>query len=151
MRAGRHAGGGSTVRCRGGGTVAGRGGGAPALIAASEPNENGGNIALDATHVYWTDWGGAAGGIVRRVSKTGGAIEALITGLAEPLGVTVDASYVFTGDVDLEQYGKVLKAPKDGGLQKTLPTFDGEPFDLAIDATSVYWVVFQGRVMRVAK
>ena len=126
-------------------------GGMPALVAASEPNENGGNIAVDPTHVYWSDWGGAAGGVVRGVSKTGGAIETLMTGLAEPLGVAVDASYVFTGDVDLEQHGRVLEAPKEGGLQKTLATFDGEPFDLAIDAKSVYWVVFQGRVMRVAK
>jgi hypothetical protein len=53
-------------------------------------------LAVDATHVYFTNQGhGAASGQLARVAKGGGAVEVLVDGLARPHGIGIGGSYVY--------------------------------------------------------
>lgn len=52
-----------------------------------------GNVALDATHLYWAAQG--AGGGVVRVSRSGGPVEVVAQGALPPGGIAVDDEAVF--------------------------------------------------------
>jgi hypothetical protein len=53
-------------------------------------------IAVDATYVYWVDFGvAAADGTVNRVPIAGGAVEPLATGQGQPIGIAVDDTAIY--------------------------------------------------------
>ncbi len=96
------------------------------------------DIAIDATHVFWTEYGSLSdSGKVRQASKVdgSGAID-LATGLAEPKGIAVDATHVYWID---SFSGKIEKVPIGGGAVTTLVTGEMDPVEIAVDDTDVYW------------
>jgi hypothetical protein len=49
-------------------------------------------LAVDATHVYWTNY---QGGTVARVPVAGGQVEELVQGENEPWGLADDATAIY--------------------------------------------------------
>lgn len=86
-------------------------------------------IALDATHVYWSDVGG-----IFRVPKAGGARERIADGRS-PFGIAVDATHVYFTNTD----GSVRRARKAGGGNEVLASPVTGPRALAIDDARVYF------------
>jgi hypothetical protein len=91
------------------------------------------DIALDATHVYWTN---PQGGSVMKIPKTGGQAVPIAMGQNSPYHLVLDATDVYWTE---GSFGTVFKAPKSGGTPVKLAS-GGENFqDIAIDATNLYW------------
>lgn len=106
----------------------------PVVLAGAElfPTD----LAVDATHVYWTVAGNAPGytdGGVRRVPLGGGAPAWVVTSQPYPTGLAIDSTSVYftTGS-------QLLKAPLAGGAVVTLATGLSYPEAVAVDATHVY-------------
>ena len=91
-----------------------------------------GQIAVDATSVYWTTVGS---GNVMKVSLNGGTPVVLASGQNQPFPIAVDATSVYWTTVD----GNVMKVSLNGGTPVVLASGQAEPSSIAVDATSVYW------------
>jgi hypothetical protein len=92
-------------------------------------------IAVDATNVYWTDFGNP--GAVSKVSIQGGKTTRLATGhVAE--GIAVDATNVYWVDSGGQSPGALMTLPIRGGTARALATGLAEPTGLAIDSTNAY-------------
>ena len=132
---------------------AGGGGSATTLFGAGDLILR---IALDADRVYWTEYNG---GLVRSVSRSGGPVSTLASGLDHPEGVVVDGSYLYIAEVGVGNQcgqaglGRILRLPKLGGAVVALATTDGcDPNEVAIDDGYVYWAEYtSGNVSRVPK
>lgn len=99
------------------------------VVAANLPGPQ--RLALDATHVYWTN----ADGTVQRAPKSGGVVEIVADGQDAPGAIAVDATHVFWAN---EASGRVMRAPKDlSKAPKMLFKGDGLR-SLAIDTGNVY-------------
>ena len=92
------------------------------------------HIAVDASHVYWTD---SVRGNVMKVGLTGGAATTLVEAQQEPRGIAVDSGHVYWVD---SAAGKVLRVPLSGGGVDTLATGQSRPQDLVVGTSSLYWV-----------
>jgi hypothetical protein len=103
-------------------------------------------LAVDSTHVYWTDaeapGGGEASGTVKRVSQKSGLSgdveepEVLAAGQAFPFAITLDKTFVYwtnRGD------GTVMRVPKGGGGAKPLASGQRNPVAIVADGVNVYW------------
>jgi hypothetical protein len=77
-------------------------GGAPAMLAPGSPYD----IALDSTHVYWTDY---RDGTVMGLPLGGGVAFTLASGEAGPNGIAVDSSAVYWTNYDGGEVKKVAK------------------------------------------
>jgi len=95
------------------------------------------NIAVDATHVYWTRW--VAGGSVMKVPRNGGAPVEIVGGQNHPYGIAVDATYLYWTTTN---GGTVMKKPLAGGEPQVLAFDQVQTFNLTIDETSVYFTTF---------
>jgi hypothetical protein len=97
------------------------------------------DIAVDETHVYWTEQGSTpAGGKVMRASKVDGTGLTTIASEAKgPQGIAVDASRVYWAN-KLE--GTIESAPLAGGAVTVLATGQAQPVNVAVDGSFVYWV-----------
>lgn len=79
-------------------------------IESPEPIESG-DLALDATHVYWTT--GTEGGGVYRAPKTGGAVEEVAKNESFPRGIAVDQEAIYwTNGSTASRAGDVRKLVK---------------------------------------
>lgn len=71
-------------------------GGAPITLAPNAqtptPLQDPQGIAVDGTHVYWTE---TAAGNVKRVPMAGGAVETLVTGATNPTSITISGGRVY--------------------------------------------------------
>lgn len=91
-------------------------GGNPTRIAASEDTDIEA-LALDGDWVYFATrydslgCSGTAYGAVRRVSKRGGRVEELTSGLKTPTALAVDATSVYWGDMFRETLMRMPKRP----------------------------------------
>ncbi|MGZ3478004.1 MAG: hypothetical protein ACXVCJ_26125, partial [Polyangiales bacterium] len=90
-------------------------------------------IALDDTHVYWTD---SDPGVVARVSKSGGAVETIYSGGDKTVGIAVDATHVYWSEWGS---GRIAKAPKGGGATVLLASDQKGARAIAIDDGRVYF------------
>jgi hypothetical protein len=98
-------------------------------------------IAVDATHVYWTNF--IENGAVMSVPIGGGKITTLAGKQSFPSFVAVDANNVYWSE-DIIGSGYVLSVPKHGGVPVTLASGQSAPYGIAVDATYVYWTTFVG-------
>ena len=99
-----------------------------------------GGIAVDSDWVYFTDYDGK--GSVRRVSRKGGAVEALVTCDTDycfPSAVRVDSQNVYYRD----QSGNVSVRSKADGKVHVIPGGNGSAYmynpDLEVNAFVVFW------------
>ncbi len=102
-----------------------------------------GAIALDATRIYWIDAGDAVTGMgsVRSVSKCGGPVQTLASGLYYPTSLGVNAATVFwadAGDSGHSVLGGIFAVPAAAGAVATLVS-EYDSMRVAVDAQSVYW------------
>jgi virginiamycin B lyase len=103
---------------------------------------NPGGIAIDGSHVYWTNRG--AGAIGRAALDGSARNDGFILGLDPPCEVAVDGSYVYW----LDQRG-IGRARLDGSAveEPFLPTVPGG-CGLAVGFGYVYWAAGEGRIGR---
>ena len=94
-------------------------------------------VAVDGTHVYWTDVRGRS---VMKVPLAGGTPVTLASDQEQAFYLAVDATYVYwTVGIDP---GAVMKVPLEGGTPVTIASGQMNPEEIAVDATSVYWTTF---------
>jgi hypothetical protein len=91
------------------------------------------NLALDATHVYWTD----ASSAVLRVPLTGGSVQTIAQGQATPYGLAVAAGYVYWSN---NLGAAIMRAPSDGSGSPQTVASASQPYDIAVHQGSVYWI-----------
>jgi sugar lactone lactonase YvrE len=108
-------------------------GGAVEVLASGEAQPT--QLALDETHVYWTNQGNPGLAGVRRMAKQGGAPELFAPG-ESPMGVAVDATHVYWCDWGA---GKVQRRSKTGGVVQVLAPSEPDANRIALDAQRVYW------------
>lgn len=107
-------------------------------------------VHLDATHLYWTNQGGA--GAVMRLSKQGGTPEHVASTDFPPGGLAVDDTTVFWSEFGSP--GSVWRLDKSDIGSTTDPTAlatgQGTSITLTLDATTVFWAT-PGTVRKVPK
>jgi hypothetical protein len=152
-----------------GGGVAGAGGGGgcdagcqPVTLASSaaEPKLVAPiDIAVDATHVYFTvnHYDDVGLGSVMKASINGGGIVILASGQTSPYHIALDDAYVYwTNKIDAPDAGvsgSVMRVKKAGGAAEVVsPNQDGAS-GISVDDTNVYWAnhLNVGNVKRKAK
>jgi hypothetical protein len=115
-------------------------------------------LAIDPSYVYFTTFMiTAQSSVLNRMTKTGGDMTELASGLdqAAALAVTSDAIYWITAG-DSGPPGYLARIPIAGGAAVNVATAS-HPVGLAVDAQYAYWTEFgtlgsrDGRVMRVAR
>jgi hypothetical protein len=133
--------------------------GTPVLLTASVNYPF--RIAMDDTHVYWTDEGtlGSPDGAVQRMPVGGGTPEIIADELPTPRGLVLDinngrATSVFWTIFD--QSGTVMRAEVEGGgsigAVQTLVTSQSLPNHVTLDEVYIYWTNRgDGTVMRLPK
>lgn len=108
-------------------------------------------LAQDESHLYWTEVGDllqadSLDGRILRVSKSGGAVETLVTGIQNPTFLTVDDTSVYwssVGDIlapDPADYG-LWQAPKAGGAPVQLASTTGDA-GVAVFGDTLYFTDF---------
>jgi sugar lactone lactonase YvrE len=108
---------------------------APVVVATSALGF-GPTLAVDGTHVYWTEPHEETGA-VRRVARAGGAVETLIEGEGTPSGLALHRGRVFWTNFGS---GEVRSANLDGSDVRTLATEQASPgVGLAASDDGVFW------------
>jgi hypothetical protein len=122
-----------------------------------------GQIAVDASYVYWIQ-DMRTHGTVMRIGKSSGAPEEPGPSFAN--GGTADANFV-TGPIAVDDvnvywgefdpdvptgFGEIHSAPKDGSGPARLLANGNDPLQIVLDGSYVYWTEGEGkRVMRVPR
>ena len=96
------------------------------------------DIAVDATHVYWTDTKANA---VMKVPKEGGATVTLASDETGVGKIAVDSTYVYW-----TSSGRVMKVALAGGTPVPVAEMQNGPDDIAADGNSVYWTTARSYV-----
>jgi hypothetical protein len=97
------------------------------------------NLAIDDQNVYFVENKSAAG-TVKKVSKTGGAVTTLASGLVEPTAIGVDAGWVYFIERNNGSNGSLKKVAVGGGGTTTLASnFKNAQNHLVVAGDSVYF------------
>jgi hypothetical protein len=130
------------------------GGGGPAVVVTqTAPSPL--YLTVDATNVYFITQANAfsSGGVLSggtsgiwKAPITGGAAVPLVTGLNNPLGISVDSTSVYWCDSGTETISKIAIA---GGTAVTVASGVGFITDLAVDTKTIYFAA--GGVWALAK
>jgi len=103
---------------------------------------------LDQTSVYWVDYTIGSGSSIKKVSKTGGPVTVLASGLGGVNQIAVDGANVYWTEFNEQTgNGQIRSVPSGGGTVTTLAsgTPAGSVYDvffptgIALDANYVYW------------
>ena len=113
--------------CLGGECVAGKC--KPVELAAGQVQAQ--SLAVSSTHVYWMDETGAVGN-VKRVSKSGGAVETLATTQGYPGGLALTSNAVYWGTLGSNGKGGVPRFVYRANLDGSSRT-EFEPYAKTID------------------
>jgi len=108
-------------------------------ILASSQNPLGG-VAVDSSFVYYSDAGAAgAGGEIRRVPTTGGAVQTFAPTTAQVVALRLDPQNIYFRDVNCG----VFSLPKAGGVARSLSGPNTGPvtgpLDIDANASVVWW------------
>jgi hypothetical protein len=106
------------------------------------------NLAVNATHLYWTTTFTAGFGKVMRVALAGGEPEELATG-ENPHTIVLDDTSVYWTDF-VPATGAIMKMPLAGGPPILIVGKQENPHGLAVDHSFVYWTNFDGGQIRKA-
>ncbi|HEY0713780.1 MAG TPA: hypothetical protein VGF45_13965 [Polyangia bacterium] len=110
-------------------------------------------MAVDATHVYWTNQSvtNSSAGSVVRVPKDAAERATVLARSQAPNMVTVDDTHVFwTTRINSE--GRVVKRLKTGTTNESIITGLDDPMGITVDADFIYWTdVKRGGVYKRAK
>lgn len=123
-------------------------GGSVTALAFGQNSPHG--VAVDRTHVYWTNAGTSGEGVDGSVNEApiggGGAVTTLASGQIAPLSVAVDGRHVYwaNSSAGTDLPGTVNEVPIDGGSVTTLASGEAYPWSVAVDGADVYWVNFGG-------
>ncbi len=90
-------------------------------------------LAVDDTHVYWTD---SDPGVINKVPRGGGPITTLIAHGDKTTGLAIDDSYVYFSEWGSGRIGRVLKT--GGGIANLANNQQGVRA-IALDDTRLYW------------
>ena len=99
------------------------------------------DVAVDASHVYFSFYSGGAG-VIRRINLDGSGTEESITGFLDRRApaIALDATHVYwTKTAD----SAIGRANLDGSDPEEFIPNAGNPEALALDATSLYWTASQ--------
>lgn len=111
--------------------------GCPECIVLAEGLLGGRGIAIDPTHVYFTD---QAAGTLSRVPKGGGDVEIIMPQLEAPYDVAVGGAWVYW--TEYAAAGTVARTPSAGGVVEVFDDAADHPRSLAVGGTHVYWTTF---------
>jgi hypothetical protein len=98
-------------------------------IAKGNPNA----VALDSTHVYWTD---DNAGTLSRAALDGSQATVLATGVGTIRFLALDSANVYFTE---STKGIVGRVPLGGGPVTVLANAESEPLGVAVDRDFVYW------------
>jgi hypothetical protein len=87
-------------------------------------------LALDATHLYWTDWDA---GTIESLPLAGGNPTTLVSGLTQPRALAVDATHVYWSTPT-----SVMMAPLAGGFATPLASAESGVVQLVASDSYVY-------------
>ena len=105
-----------------------RSGGQPTILATGTMATD---IAVDTTHIYWTDFGN---GTVMSLPLGGGALTTIASDQGVPTGIALDGAFVYWAS------GAVYRAPLAGGTTSPLTTTSTvNAWDIAVYGDDVYW------------
>ncbi len=90
------------------------------------------DIDTDGVYVYW----GEETGAVKRVARSGGAVEVLANTAGFIVSIALDTTYVYYSDSINKNVSRVMKT---GGIPSVLYNSLGSPWGIAVDNTEVFW------------
>jgi hypothetical protein len=99
-------------------------------------------LAVDATNLYWCDYGtGAGDGYVMATAIGGGTMPRAITnGGDDPWAIAVHNGLVYWSSYgNSGSDGSIKSAPISGGFATTLAALQTYPYSLAVTDTDLYW------------
>jgi len=96
------------------------------------------SIAVDGSYVYWVE---SDTGTLQKVSKNGGAVTPLASGLSQPMRLALDATNVYWTEFagGTAGAGAVKSVPLAGGGVATLASGLNGPFAIVADGAAIYW------------
>jgi hypothetical protein len=118
-------------------------------------------LCQDNNYIYWTEYGGNAGGNIKKISKSGGNIITLISGLSNPsgvsnpMGIVVDSSNIYWADngTGTSSSGIINQLPLSLNNWNITVLANGQtsPQAIAVDESHVYWAEYSanGSIKRV--
>jgi hypothetical protein len=97
-------------------------------------------VAVDGTHIYWTD-ASPVDGIGRANINGTGVEQQFITGASLPCGVAVDGAHIYWANQGPMGTGTTIgRANLDGtGVDQSFITGASAPCGIAVDSTHIYW------------
>ncbi len=127
-------------------------GGTPQSLATGQ-EVSGNNIAVNESHVYWTESGDFAGKHARvmRVPLGGGDAEAVVSEQENTSYVAVNATHIYWGNAGRsnQESGELMRMPLAGGPPETVASGLYLPGNMVMDNTHLYfthgWYEFNQR------